>query len=356
MAQYMLVAVATCKVNFLCYDCDSHYNSSSYSPITCDSPRCPQGSPCIGCDGFPRKPGCTNNTCGLDVVNPFADTIFSGDMGQDFLFMQETKLPRTFVSGCADSDRFTAPLLVGLAKGTKGILGLARTPLTLPIQVSSTFNVPPKFTLCLASSGKGELFIGGRPFSSISVSQTGFGSSSDDEYFVSVNSVTIDDKPVKFRASLLFHDEKGNGGTKISTVSPYTVLHHSIYKPFVKDFVEAAKARNIKRVKSVHPFGACFDANTTADRQVVPAVNLVMVGRFGEVNYDISGHNSMVEVQNSVLCLAFVDGGKEAKTGVVLGGLQLEDRILEFDLSTSILSFSSSLLVQNKSCSDPASL
>ncbi|XP_027338829.1 basic 7S globulin 2-like [Abrus precatorius] len=346
---------------FLWYDCDSHYNSSSYNPVSCDSPKCPQGSPCIGCNGFPRKPGCTNNTCGLDVVNPFADTIFSGDMGEDFLFLPQIKVPRNFVSGCTDSDRFTTPLLVGLAKGIKGILGLARTPLTLPIQVSSSFNIPPKFTLCLPSSyyskktNIGEIFIGGRPSSSISVSRTGFGSSSD-EYFIHVNSINIDDKPVKFKTSLLNVDENGNGGTKISTMSPYTVLHHSIYKSFVKDYVKAAKAIKIKRVKSVHPFVACFDANTIADRQAVPTINLVIEGQFGGESFEIFGHNSMVEVEKGVVCLAFVDGGRQAKTAVVIGGYQLEDRVLEFDLSTSILSFSSSLMLHNASCSDPASL
>ncbi|KAK7359724.1 hypothetical protein VNO77_01689 [Canavalia gladiata] len=344
---------------FLWYNCDTHYNSSSYNPVSCGSQKCPQTSPCIGCNGFPRKPGCTNDTCGLSVVNPFADTIFSGDMGEDFLFMPQMKVPHTFVSGCTDSDRFTTPLLVGLAKGIKGILGLARTSLTLPIQVSSSFNVPPKFTLCLPSSNSkktniGEIFIGGRPGSAISVSRTGFSSSSD-EYFIHVNSINVNDKPVKFRSSLLSVDKKGNGGTKISTMSPYTVLHHSIYKSFVKDFVKAAEARKIKRVKPVHPFGACFDANTIGDK-AVPAINLVMEGPVGGENYEIFGHNSMVEVKKGVLCLAFVDGGKEAKTAVVIGGYQLEDRILEFDLSTSILSFSSSLLLHNASCSNPASL
>ena len=74
------------------------------------------------------------------------------------------------------------------------------------------------------------------------------------------------------------------------------------------------------------------------------------------MSYGICAHNSLVEVRKGVLCLAFVDGGEFAVTGVVLGGHQLRDRVLEFDLSTSVLSFSSSLLLQNKTCSDHSSL
>ena len=64
----------------------------------------------------------------------------------------------------------------------------------------------------------------------------------------------------------------------------------------------------------------------------------------------------MVLVKQNVACLGFVDGGKEpiksfVKTSVVIGGHQLEDNLLEFDLNSSKLSFSSSLLLQNASCS-----
>ncbi|XP_057430941.1 probable aspartic proteinase GIP2 [Lotus japonicus] len=169
---------------FLWYDCDTHYDSSSYLPVPCDSQTCPQNSPCTECNGFPPKPGCTNNTCGLGITNPFADTVFSGDMGEDLLHMPPITVPRSFISGCADSDRFTTPLLSGLANGTKGILGLARSHIfSLPNQISSSYNVPPKFTLCLPSNneGTGKIFITRRPFSPDPVTQIGLSANSQDE-------------------------------------------------------------------------------------------------------------------------------------------------------------------------------
>ncbi|MED6152005.1 hypothetical protein PIB30_087733 [Stylosanthes scabra] len=55
----------------LWYDCDKHYNSSSYSPISCHSKSCPEDAiGCIGCTNGPFKPGCTNNTCGGSNLHP----------------------------------------------------------------------------------------------------------------------------------------------------------------------------------------------------------------------------------------------------------------------------------------------
>jgi hypothetical protein len=80
----------------------------------------------------------------------------------------------------------------------------------------------------------------------------------------------------------------------------------------------------------------------------VPTIGLVLQGG---VEWTIFGGNSMVLVTKNVACLGFVDGGKEPRTAVVIGGHQLEDNLLEFDLVSSKLGFSSSLLLQNATCS-----
>ncbi|KAK7245811.1 hypothetical protein RIF29_40662 [Crotalaria pallida] len=339
------------------YDCDKHYNSSSYHHVPCDSKICGL-SPCQDCnnDG-PLRPGCTNQTCIDFIFNPFVPLQFPGNLGEDLLYLPGIKVPHTFFSACQESDSFKFTgftLLSNLTKGAKGMLGLAKTRFALPNQISSKYNVPPKFTLCLPSSmkrGIGKLFIGGRPNhrTPVPVSMTGF-ISSKEEYFIHVKSIHIDNKPIKFDTSLLSIDKKGNGGTKISTMKPFTVLHHSIYKPFVKDFVKKAEDRKIKRVKSLHPFGACFDARTIVTG--VPDIKLIVGGRIRDESFEICAHNSLVEARKGVVCLAFVDGGRDGGATIVIGGHQLEDRIMEFDLSTSILSFSSSLLLHNASCSD----
>lgn len=174
------------------------------------------------------------------------------------------------------------------------------------------------------------------------------------EYFIDVRSIEVGGKVVNFNTSLLSIDDEGIGGTKISsTIDAFTVLHSSIYKPLVGDFVKKAAAKKIKRVASVAPFGACFDSSTIGSSGVesvdVPTIDLAVQGK---VKWTIHGTNSMVSVNKNVTHHRFVDGGEKLRTSIVIGAHQLEDSLLEFDLVSSKLSFSSSLLLQNLRCSN----
>lgn len=60
----------------------------------------------------------------------------------------------------------------------------------------------------------------------------------------------------------------------------------------------------------------------------------------------------MVTVSPDVICLGFVDGGVNARTSVVIGGLQLEDNLVEFDLASNRLGFSNTLLGLQTSCAN----
>ncbi|KAK2447777.1 putative aspartic proteinase GIP2 [Trifolium repens] len=356
----------------LWYDCNKSYNSSTYTPLSCDSKLCPGDAGCTSCDG-PLKPGCTNNTCGANIINTLADSIFSGDTGNDILFISNSKVSG-LISGCTNLDAFSDnEPLKGLPKTTKGILGLARTQLSLPKQLSllSSHKLPQKFALCLPSSNKkglGSLFFGGipqkssfskfqlttipliiNPFSTAPIFTEGDASY---EYFIDVKSIKVGGEVLNFKSSLLSIDNKGNGGTKISTLNNFTVLHSSILKPLVRNFVKKASDKKIKKVASVAPFKACFELSTigrTITGLDVPTIDLVLEGG---VKWRIYGGNSMVLVNKKVACLGFVNGGKEPRTAVVIGGHLLEDNLLEFDLVSSKLGFSSSLLLHNARCSN----
>ncbi|XP_004486143.1 probable aspartic proteinase GIP2 [Cicer arietinum] len=357
----------------LWYDCDTHYNSSSYIPIECGSKKCPDVA-CIGCNG-PFKPGCTNNTCAANTINTLANFIFGGGLGQDFIFISQQKVSG-LLSSCIDTDGFPSftgndSPLNGLPKITKGIIGLARSNLSLPTQLALKNELPPKFSLCLPSSNKQgftNLLVGSigkdpfqelykfvqttplivNPVSTGAVSVQGVPSI---EYFIDVKAIKIDGKVVNLKPSLLSIDNKGNGGTKISTMSPFTELQRSVYKPFIRDFLKKASDRKLKKVESVAPFEACFESTNIENS--LPRIDLVLQGG---VQWSIYGNNLMVNVKKNVACLGFVDGGTEprmsfAKASIVIGGHQLEDNLLVFDLNSSKLSFSSSLLVHNASCS-----
>ncbi|KAK3189960.1 hypothetical protein Dsin_029521 [Dipteronia sinensis] len=367
-------------------DCDQ-YNSSTYRHVRCWSPKCKatiggDGASCIDCKEKPHRPGCTRNTCALSSYNPKTNMYKVGGVGEDTMRVSSTdgyvyltdEDMRRFTFGCG-----VKGLLSGLAKPTKGILGLGRTPSSLSTQFSSAFKlVQNKFALCLPSPRQvysGDIFVGGGPY--YFVNYMGDASNlliktplvinpvsyprpllnskdfSSPEYFIDVKGIKVDGKPViSFNTSLLSIDNEGKGGTMISTMTYYTVLHSAIYKALVTEFVNEAAAKKMKRVGSVAPFGACFSSENIKNNMTGPAVPIIdLVVKGNNAPWRIYGANSMVKVNKNVLCLGFVDGGSTPITSIILGGHQLENNLLEFDLESSMVGFSSSLLLHYATCS-----
>ncbi|KAL5866124.1 hypothetical protein ACOSQ3_003638 [Xanthoceras sorbifolium] len=222
---------------------------------------------------------------------------------------------RRFSFVCGDKD-----LLSRLANCTKGILGLERSPNSLATQISSAFQVQHKFTLCASKLLiKIPLLINPVGHACAPLNAKDF---SSQEYFIDVKGIKIDGKPVFFNTSLLSIDNDGMGRTMISMVTTYRVLHSALYKALVTDFVKEAAAKKMERVHSVAPFRTCFNSKNIA----VPNVDLVLKGN--NTAWRIYGANSMVKVNKN-----------------------LEKNLLEFDLASSMLGFSSSLLFHDTSCS-----
>lgn len=244
--------------------------------------------------------------------------------------------------------------------------------MSLPAQLSSYFEYDRKFALCLSSSTKssGAVFFGDGPYmllpnvdASSSLSYTpliinsvtggGFVGDASPQYFIGVKSIKINDKRVNFNESLLSFNAEGEGGTIISTTNPYTVLETSIYSAIVAAFVKAMP-KNVERVANVSPFGACFSSKNIGSTRVGPAVPAIDLVLESKNVWKIFGANSMVAVSKDVSCLGFV----EARTDfaptipVIIGGHQIEDNLLQFDLVKSRLGFSSSLLGRSTSCAN----
>ncbi|KAK4425723.1 putative aspartic proteinase GIP2 [Sesamum alatum] len=318
-----LTPIIDLGAQFSWFQCDN-YVSSTYSPIPCDSRKCEiaRGIGCVGCNG-PVRPGCTNDTCGASAWNPFQGVLVSEGFGEDTLYAKNQRPVSEYTFSCMES-RF----MEGLASGANGLVGLARTEISLHKQVANKFNLPdstaPAFTV-------------GDP---------------SDEYFIDVKSIRVGGETLSVKNSYFSIDKDGVGGTKISTIQNFTALHNSIYKPLTRAFTKAASDMKIKSVAAVEPFRACFSSDSisrTPAGPSVPTIDLILPGN--DIYWRISGANSMVEVDERRMCLAFVDGGSNPRTSVVIGAHQLEENFLEFDLVSSQLKFSSSLLVQNQSCS-----
>ena len=67
------------------------------------------------------------------------------------------------------------------------------------------------------------------------------------------STIEVGGTPLKIDSSLLSIDKNGVGGTKLSTLDPYTVLHSSIYKALVDVITAKAKAMKIPRVDQECP-------------------------------------------------------------------------------------------------------
>ncbi|XP_073027827.1 probable aspartic proteinase GIP2 [Primulina eburnea] len=361
--------------------CDrAEYNSSSYSPARCHSPQCSlSGSrTCDNCWDGPR-PGCNNNTCSNVVYNTVEPSAQVGELATDVIALESTdgsnpgriiRVPN-FLFSCGS-------LFLGekLAKRVQGMVGFGRTNTSLPSLLSSALGISKKFAVCFSSS-KGVVFLGNGPYSmlpppGIIISEglsytpllvnpvsTAYPvldtfpdkSLPSTEYFIGVEHVKINNQIVPLSPKLLKFDAKGNGGTKISTVVPYTVLHTSIYNAITKAFVKSIS--KVPRVKPVAPFETCYKSSSLGSTRVGPGVPQIEFGLLNNVTWTMFGANSMVSVHNSeVLCLAFVDGGKNPRTSIVIGGHQLEDNFLEFDVESSRLGFSSTLLGRQTTCAN----
>ncbi|XP_006349243.2 basic 7S globulin [Solanum tuberosum] len=367
---------------FLWLDCGNGYVSSSYKPVPCGSIPCKRSlsHDCAEtCLDPQASPGCNHNTCSHIPYNPFSRTSTGGELAQDVLSLQSTDglNPRKYLSAngvvfdCAPK-----PLLEGLAKSVEGILGLGNGYVGFPTQLANAFRVPRKFAICLTSSttSRGVIFFGDSPYvflsgmdvskrlvytpllkNPVSTSGSYFEGEPSTDYFIGVTSIKINGNVVPINTTLLNITKDGKGGTKISTVDPYTKLETSIYNALTKAFVKSLS--KVPRVKPVAPFEVCYNRTSLGSTRVgpgVPPIELVLGNKNATTSWTIWGVNSMVAVNNDVLCLGFVDGGVEFEptTSIVIGAHQIEDNLLQFDIANKRLGFTSSLLFGQTTCAN----
>lgn len=369
--------------SFSWLDCYQNYSSTAYHHIPCNASLCASLSSlaCSNCYDSPG-PACGNDTCALFPENPITRKATIANAIVDTLALPTTDgstlgplgLIPEYIFSCS-----TTFLLQGLANGITGLAALGRSDYSLPVQVSTAFSSPRYFALCLSgsSSDPGVVFLGtSGPYylnsktdlsksliytplilNPIGSTVITYDHKQSDEYFVGLTAIKVNGKPVQLNASLLTVDENGTGGTKISTVHPYTVLETSIYKAFTALFVSEASALNLTAVTSgVNPFDVCYAVNDVISTRVGPGVPTVdMVMQNDDVFWRVFGSNSMVRMggeEGELWCLGFVDGGPNARTSIVIGGHQMEDNLLQFDLQSKRLGFSSSILVRGTYCAN----
>ncbi|XP_071740519.1 probable aspartic proteinase GIP2 [Rutidosis leptorrhynchoides] len=278
-----------------------------------------------------QKPTKYPKICNVQQRNPITGVSSIGDLAEDHVEIG-SGLNRVLFS-CLSSDY----LLKGLVSDAKGVLGLGKSKIALQSQIVNNFDFPRKFTVCLSpvtgfiSSGNTKHSLSYTPLIINSIHNI-------NAYYINVNSININGRKLSSQQPI--------GSVEISSVVPYTTIQTTIYDNFVQGYVTAAKSMNMTMVGPTAPFfRVCYQY-----KEVVPEIELVLQSEF--VKWKMHSKNSMVRVSDSVMCLAFVDGGFDMNSMMVLGGYQLEDRILEFNLGTNMMGFGSSLLMDGTSCAN----
>lgn len=366
--------------SFTWVDCSKDYNSTTYQHIPCGSSLCNSFHTfsCANCYD-PPGPACSNNSCSIYPENPVTRQATLATALIDSLALPTTNGSASGQMGLIPELVFSCSrtfLLNGLAKEVVGLAALGRSNHSLPAQISNAFSSPRCFALCLSGSisAPGVAFFGTsgpyifspgvdlskslvytelilNPVGSTVIS---YNQQPSDEYYINLTSIKVNGKPIEINISQLLIDENGYGGTKLSTDTSYSTLESSIYKAFVEAFVNESAALNLTGTSRIKPFDVCYQASDIVNTLVgpgVPTVDLVMGNE--DVFWRIFGSNSMVRIERDGVdawCLGFLDGGVNARTSIVIGGHQMEDNLLQFDLEAKKLGFSSSVLLKRTTC------
>ncbi|CAH2072389.1 unnamed protein product [Thlaspi arvense] len=312
-------------------NCRKIKSLSTFRRVGCNTPVCKSLS----------NGQCKENTCYNQQPNPLSRIPLIARVGQDRVSFSKTTV-RNFTFLCAGQKD-----LQGLSPPAAGVLGLSPGSLSFPKQVTSAFNVIPKFALCLPSSTRpsmfippgpvptptGHFYIGSGPYSippfssrlSIPMTFTPFRISESGKYLISVDAIYVDGIRLSLDRELLVT------GAKLSTL-----------------------IMGLIKYASSGPFKHCFELGGSQREEPglhLPAIEFGLPGRVGEVKWKFHAENTVVFVMETVVCLAFVDGGKKPNDLMVIGTHQLQDYMVELDFSRTVLAFSDSLLLHNTSCS-----
>ncbi|CAN4128128.1 unnamed protein product [Withania somnifera] len=363
-------------------DCESGFKSSTYKPARCDSTQCnlARSTACGDCKTEnTTRPGCNNNACYNIVSNPAMNTFYTGgEIAEDVLTIQSINgsyaglvgpgpvvtVPK-FIFSC--SPRY---LTQNLGKDVKGMIGFGQqSPVSFATQLASTFKFSRQFAVCLSPSTdrNGIIFIGHSPY----IFALGFDASRDliytpiitypnfflikrasPEYYIQVSSIKISEKTLPLNKTLLSLDDNDERGTTISTAVPYTILEPSIYSILSKTFI-SEMPKDVKMVPAVPPFKTCFNSTYIGVSRLgynAPKIDLVL--HKPNVYWTITGANSLVQVSEKVVCLAFVERNQTFGQAIVIGGYQMQDNLVEFDLARRRIGFSNSLYFRQTMCSN----
>uniref|UniRef100_J3L7N0 Xylanase inhibitor C-terminal domain-containing protein n=1 Tax=Oryza brachyantha TaxID=4533 RepID=J3L7N0_ORYBR len=228
--------------------------------------------------------------------------------------------------------------------------------------IAATQNVAKKFALCLPSVA---VFGGGpfvlifpywRPDITARLSYTALRRSPElgaGGYYITAKGITVNHQ-VHQQLALPNH---GPLVVQLSSTIPYTELRPDVYGPFIKAWDSITEWPK-KVTPPVAPFELCYDSRTLSSNRLGYAVPEIDINLEDGATWHIFGGNSLVQVDDSTACFAFVEM-KPEKVGygndapaVVIGGYQMEHNLVVFDEEKQQLGFSGLLFGLQTTCNN----
>nr|CAD1828407.1 unnamed protein product [Ananas comosus var. bracteatus] len=294
-------------------------SSTSPPPHLCNTSRPPSDL---------YKPHCN---CTAYPVNPVTGLCAPADLTLTTVTANATdgKNPKysiafsDFVSSCSIKS-----LLQSLPASASGVVGLGRSELSLPQQLSTEAKYANKFALCLPGGGIGVAFFG--------------------------SGLSTCSRPYCQRSSRSRPTHLHSISTGTACGAEHREAVHGASERHIR-----AVPESVQRGHDGHPADAGDRAVRSLLQQQRAGVDEARIRRAGDrrdaeggKNWTVFGANSMQQVGAETACLAFVDGGAAAEAAVVIGGFQMEDNFLLFDAENSKLGYSSLLLGRMTTCAN----
>lgn len=290
--------------------------SSSFSPVTCDSPLCRRLD----------SSGCNNRNKCLYQVS-YGDGSFTvGEYSTETLNFRKTTVSNISF-GCGHDNE-------GLFIGAAGLLGLGKGKLSFPGQAGSRFG--QKFSYCLVDrigSAKPSYIVFGESAITRNTIFTPLLTNPklDTFYYVELTGISVGGARVPaIRPSLFKLDAAGDGGVIVDSGTSVTRLTRPAYVALRDAF--RMGARDLKRAPDFSLFDTCFDLSGKTEVKV-PTV--VMHFRGADVSLPASNYLIPVD-SDGTFCFAFAG----TMSGLsIIGNIQQQGFRVVFDLAGSRLGF-----------------
>ncbi|KAG8044642.1 hypothetical protein GUJ93_ZPchr0159g29106 [Zizania palustris] len=346
---------------------------STHSTVPCLSDKChavhhQQPRRCRHVDGGwfwagrELEPG-SRCACTAHPFNPVTGECSTGDLtsfamsanttnGTSLLYPEEF----TTVGACAPER-----LLASLPATAAGVAGFSRQPLSLPSQIASQRQFGNKFSLCLpafATFGDTPVYLwtpspnGPVDYTKIIRHTPLLTNPRNAGFYLPVKRISVTwngpEVPLSLPAGALDLDVRtGRGGVVLSTVTPYAIMRPDVFRAFAQAFdtvVARDRISSVSRVAGVKPFELCYGgtggfAMMKRTGYDAPGIKLELAGATG--NWTILNSNYLVRGA----CVGILEMGPagmpvDGEPAIVIGGMQLENILLEFDLEKRMLGFS----------------